>query len=149
MNFKDWTPEMVAAHNARISSKKVRDAIPERSKPPEQKPDVRNGSDGALEIQKARSLALYEVAQRIWSLTGTSPRVLPGNQEKKRYFVLIVDQRLKEIDEDNLESKYYLDMLRYSKKIEDDNPGACKSYTTQRTVEKEEDVGILIEITEL
>ncbi len=146
--FSQWTKDDAERHNARVA-KKVRNDIPERAEPPEQKPDVRDGSNGSLEIQKARSLALYEVAKRLWSLTGTSPVVLPGDKEKKRYFVLIVDQRLKEIDEDNLEAKYFLDMLRYSKKIEDDCPGACKSYTTQRLVQDEADVGTLIEITEL
>jgi hypothetical protein len=152
-NFRDWTPEMVAAHNARISKSTITShAHPETvhpaRQPAVQERDLRDGPIPAMEIQEGISEGLYELAQKIWSLTGTGFGVLSRDKKKALYFVLIIDCRERLIDEDNLEEKWLVDCLRYAKKIPQDDPATCKIFTTQLKVTKP-DVGIRVEIIEL
>lgn len=147
---------MVYEHNQRIKQRPLVPAqasvpVHPKSQPPVQERDLRNGPDVTPSRQEEIAAGLFALAENIWSLFTAVGRFHQRSHkaQTQRFLILIVDHRLKLIDEDNLEAKWIIDCLRYAKFIPEDNPETCKSIVTQCLVEKTEDVGIQIEIIQL
>lgn len=121
-----------------------------RSEPAQQESHVCAGPLSSAQTQERISEKIFEIAQTLWSLIPGTGFVRGTDQEaKKRYFVVVIDCREKLIDEDNLEAKFLIDCLRYSKKLPEDDPETCKSFVTQIHVTNPEDVGVFTAVIEL
>lgn len=161
--FKDWSITDADEHNRRIAEKQRRKlgqpaeqsppvAVHQEREPAIQEPSLCARPDPAPQSKETLAEGLLRLAESLWSLLPAVGRFHPGYSKEKtqrHYFILVVDHRLKLIDEDNLEAKYIIDCLRYANLIPEDNPATCKSLVTQCLAEKPEDVGIQIEIIEL
>ncbi len=161
--FKDWSITDADEHNRRIAEKQRRKlgqpteqsppvAVHQEREPVLKKPDLRDGPDTTPQSKETLTAGLLRLAESLWSLLPKVGRFYSSHAKEKtqrRFFILIVDHRLKLIDEDNLEGKYIIDGLRYANILPEDNAATCKSLVTQCLAEKPEDVGIQIEIIEL
>lgn len=71
---------------------------------------------------------------------------LPAKENSGRILVRLTSVRKRLLDEDNLVSKFHVDILRYAGLLHSDAPGDTKIETTQRKAKKGEAEHTIIEI---
>jgi hypothetical protein len=150
-DFKNWTPEMVKAHNIRIISRRKKphgndQNNPAPSQPDQPQSDPKLKSLGKVAKTQSGAEGLHRSAAKVGH-GGQGDGALPELKTLGRTAILITDYRIRLIDEDNASPKQAVDNLRYARFIPDDRPEDVKLFVRQKKVTTPADIRTEIELS--